>query len=518
VFLPAAINSGMPVSRRNASYIVLLVLLACVVYYQTWVWLLGIWSTDKAYSHGFLIPFIAAFLVRIKRSQIEALAPEPSLLWGGITLLAAAGLAVIGRAGAMVQAEGISFLIFLPGIVLFLLGWHYLKALGMALFYLQFMVPWTEEFIDRVHQPFQYVSAELATWLLRGFGYPVFHDGLYIQLPNISLEVAEACSGVQFLTSVVALGIPLVYLTQKTWRRAAIVLGAGFLITILSNSLRVALAGVMGQTYGVELLHGPHHLLQGWFVSWVGLGGLFFVNMIVSKRPSPFEFGLFERWKASPLLSSNPAGRMPLTGALWGAFLFLAIFGIYLNGFSTPREVPISKNLAGFPEKIGPWQGHDSAWIKGGDFFPGADNAIERTYQDAQGRKIYLYVGYYQSQGQNKRLINFRVKPLYLHAEDLRLEIGMIESMAVTHSYPIINGTRHEMIFWYVLPSGEYTGRYRTKFQTIVDSLLYRRNNSAVVMISRPAADAAEQPARISEELQSFLLNVAPVLGVYIDG
>lgn len=502
--------------RRTGIGLGFLTLLIGFVYYPTLLWLFKEWSTDKAYSHGYLIPPVAIFIVWKKREQLRRISSKPSMIWGALVLLAGAGLELVGRAGAFVQVEAVSLLIILPGIVLFVLGWGYLKALALPLFYLQFMVPWMDDLIGRIHLPFQILSAEIGAYLLKAFGYSVFHDGIYIHLPGIIMEVAEACSGVQFLTSVVAIGIPLVYLSQTSWRRAAVVLSAGVVITVLSNSLRVALAGMMGQKFGVDLLHGPSHVFQGWFVAWIGWIGLFFVNWALGKQPSDSPIKLFENWKNNPLPAIGVPHCRASSGALAIVFLFLAGLGVCSNFFGIPQPVLLQKTLSSFPQQIGPWRGNDSGWIQSTNFFPAVDAELTRTYDGNPRKRVNLYIAYLDQQTQDERLISFKVSPLYRESRKLAIETGNKDKIYVTHSFPLIEGIRYEMVFWYILPSGEYAGRYWAKFRTLLDSLFYRRNNAAVVILSRPANPTLETSPQISEDLLSFFHDASPVLRSYL--
>lgn len=503
--------------RRTGFRLAFLTLLIGFVYFPAWLWLFREWSTDKAYSHGFLVPLVAFYLAWKKKEQFGQIAPKPSMAWGALLLLIGAGLQLAGRAGAFVQVEAISLLVILPGIVLFVLGWDYLKAIALPLFYLQFMVPWMDDLIGRIHLPFQLLSAELGACLLKAFGYSVYHDGIFIQLPGVVMEVAEACSGVQFLSSVAAIGLPLVYLTQTNWRRAAVVLTSGVLITIVANSLRVALAGIMGQNFGIDLLHGPSHVFQGWFVAWIGWIGIFLVNWFVGRQPSPSPFRLFESWKRNPPPAIVLPGRRPaFSGTLALVFLFLTGLGVYSNFFASPRPVILKNPLSSFPGQIGLWRGNDSGWMQSAGFFPSVDAELNRTYEGIANGPVNLYVGYLGKQDQDARLISFRVGSLYRESRKQAIETGARETIHVIHSFPVIGGTRYEMIFWYILPSGEQTGRYWTKFRTIVDSLIYRRNNAAVVILSRPANPSSGTSLQVSEDLLSFFRDAGPALRQYL--
>jgi EpsI family protein len=187
------------------------------------------------------------------------------------------------------------------------------------------MIPWTEEFFAQSSYSFQLVSARLASLLLIAMGFPVFREATVLQLPGVSFEVASECSGLGFLYSTIALSVPLVYLTQRTWWRAAGVLVFGAAIPILANGVRVALVGAIGYYGGEFTLRGPLHIFEGWFVAQGGILFLFLINWAVTKLPCASPVKLHERWKGltADVVPTTPVSR---TAGL-PALLMLPILG-----------------------------------------------------------------------------------------------------------------------------------------------------------------------------------------------
>jgi EpsI family protein len=486
-----------------------------LLYRSTFVWLIGIWWNDKESSHGFLIPFVALYLVWIKRDHLKRLEVRPRPFAGGLVLLSAGVLLLAGRAGAFVLAEGISFLVMLPGVVLFVWGWNHLRALALPLAYLQFMVPWMDEFINRIHVPFQLLSANMGVWIMKALGMSVFHEGRFIHLPGISLEVARACSGVSFLTSVIALGVPLVYLTQRTYWRAAGVITFSVIITILTNGIRVAVAGFLAYKYGLEMLHGPSHVFQGWFVAQVGIVALFLTNWAVGKIPSGKETSLCDRWKVSGTGEPDYRNRTPILQHAVLALIFLGGLGVYVQFFAVPKPVPVKRTFADFPNSIAGWEGIRSDWLSGERYFPGVDEEVVRVYRKPDGREIHLYIGYFESQRQGKSLINFRANPLRERVETVPTGFGPSGPVMVNRSFPEIDRMHYTALSWYRFPTGETTGRYKTKLKAITDAMLYRRNNGAIILVAAPILSDADLKS-VSVEVLAFTRDIAPLLREYL--
>lgn len=494
-------------------------MLLAFLYQSTFTWLLKTWQEDKEFSHGFLVPLISIWLVWLKREQLASLVARPSPVFGALIILLSGFLLLAGRAGGFVLAEGISLLFILPGIILFLLGWDYLKALALPLAYLNFMVPWMEEIMNHLHRPFQLLSANLGALLLNGLGIPVFRDGINIMLPGVSMEVARGCSGVQFLLSVIALGIPLVYLTQKTWTRGIIVIAFSVGISIPTNGARVALAGIMGHLYGSGSFHGPFHIFQGLFVSYVGLIALFVVNWLVCKTPSRFETKLYNRWKLHPQESIDPPEETSRLYLFPLVLILLIGIGVYVHLYGSPGPVLPKRALVEFPLSIDDWEGRNSAWLRGDSYFPGVDNGLTRTYRNASGREINLYIGYFASQQHGKSLINYHANPL---RKGIRQVSGNLNDpqqgagpQTVNLSFPLINGTPYIAVFWYRFPSGELTQRVQTKLKGVTDAVIYRRNNGAVILLAGRPANKGEEES-VTNDLLAFARILAPTLQEYL--
>ncbi len=251
------------------------VLTLALLYAPVFLFLIGRWWGGDDYSHGFLVPVIFSYLIWQKREQLAQLPVAPSLSLGLPTMILAGLMLTFGKLGSILVLEEISLLIMIVGLILSVLGTSYIKALAFPVSYLIFMLPIFDDVIDQIHWPFQLLAAGIGSWLLQGIGIPVFRQAQYLQLPRITLEVAEVCSGVRYLISVLAIGIPLAYLTQHTFLRRGILVGFAVSVALLANGLRVALIGVWVHYSGHYVLHGPFHVFQGLFVGWIGFAAIF---------------------------------------------------------------------------------------------------------------------------------------------------------------------------------------------------------------------------------------------------
>ena len=123
-------------------------------------------------------------------------------------MLLAALLSTAARACGVQVLDRLAFLVSLTAAVILLFGYAYLRVAWAALAYLLLMIPIWDGLTESLHGPFQLRSAEIGTWLLRNVGVPAHREGTVIALPNLTIEVARACSGVNYLIAVTALGLP----------------------------------------------------------------------------------------------------------------------------------------------------------------------------------------------------------------------------------------------------------------------------------------------------------------------
>lgn len=242
------------------------------------------WSRDD-YSHGFLVPIIALYFIWVDRRRLKTLLVEPNLIGGLILTLMSSLMLLMGVIGGSVIIQELSLIVMIPGLILMLLGKRYLMALALPLIYLILMVPILDEVIEKIHWPFQLFSATMSSTVLKIFNIPFFQNAQFIELPNIRLEVAEECSGIRYLISIIAIGIPLAHFSQKGWWRKIVLVVTAVVIGILANGIRVGLICIWAYYYGGYHVHGPLHIFQGLFVSIVGFIFLFISAWLLSKIP-----------------------------------------------------------------------------------------------------------------------------------------------------------------------------------------------------------------------------------------
>jgi exosortase C (VPDSG-CTERM-specific) len=227
---------------------------------------------SSLHSYILLIPFVSGYLLYLRRGQLpkERVADLPL----GILALAG-GLGIFLFAHWLAFAEQaptdnyyfvlltISFLCSLAAGGFFFFGRDWMRAAAFPLAYLIFMVPMPDAMADALESASKYASAEVANVLFHLSGTPILRAGRVFQLPNITIEVAQECSGIRsswvlLMTSILAANLFL----KTSWRR--IVLIACIIpLGILRNGFRILVIGLLCVNAGPQMIHSPIHTRGG---------------------------------------------------------------------------------------------------------------------------------------------------------------------------------------------------------------------------------------------------------------
>ena len=238
------------------------------------------WGHDDNYSHGFLIVPIAMYFAWERRQGLLEAARQPSVL-GLIVLIGSIVTLVAGILGAELFLTRVSIVGVVAGSVLYVMGWQHLRILALRIAFLLLMIPIPAIIFNQIAFPLQLQASRFGETALILWGIPVLREGNVIVLANTTLEVAEACSGIRSLVSLLTLGIIYSYFTdQRQWVRVAVTLST-IPIAILSNGLRVAGIGVAAHYYGGEVATGFLHTFSGWVLFVVAFVFLFVVMRVI---------------------------------------------------------------------------------------------------------------------------------------------------------------------------------------------------------------------------------------------
>ncbi len=228
--------------------------------------LLIAWQRPE-YSHGPLIPVLSGllFLRQLKEVPID---PGPKKdRWLGITvILGAIAFGTLGKMANIADIVAYATIIWVYGILLVSFGWRTGWVFWPPVLHLVYMLPLPDTFYYKMSTWLQFVSSELGVWFLKLLSIPVFLEGNIIDLGITKLHVAEACSGLRYLFPILSFSYIFAVLYRgPTWHKAVLLISAAP-ITVVMNSVRIAVAGIIVQYYGLDWLDGFTHFFEGWVI------------------------------------------------------------------------------------------------------------------------------------------------------------------------------------------------------------------------------------------------------------
>ncbi|HTY60848.1 MAG TPA: exosortase/archaeosortase family protein [Acidobacteriota bacterium] len=269
--------SGETLNLKIATALALLLVCFGILYRPIIGELAQDWLHDDNCSHGFLIVPLALYFAWERRLKFVLAKQRPSST--GAVLFAPAILAAALNMHPFVNR--IAMLLCVVGAVVFLCGWARLKVMFFPIAFLLLMIPIPAVIFNPLTFPLQLLASRFGELVLVACRVPVLREGNIMQLANTSLEVAEACSGIRSLISLLTLAIVYGYFVEsRIWVRIALAIAA-VPVAIASNAIRVAGTGLAAHFYGAEAAEGFFHSFSGWLVFIVAFVLLFALHRVL---------------------------------------------------------------------------------------------------------------------------------------------------------------------------------------------------------------------------------------------
>jgi exosortase len=223
------------------------------------------WGRDPNYSHGYLILPIVGYLIWLRRERLLAAPSKPTNV-GLAVMVASIGVLLVGTAAVEYFLMRLSMIGVAAGAILYLSGWPMLRALRFPLGFSLTMIPLPAILFYQLAFPLQLLATRFGVEILRLAQVPVLREGNIIVLTQTTLEVAEACSGIRSVLSLLALAMLYGYLSETRFLPRILIAAASIPIAIVTNGLRVAGTGLAASYFGVAAAEGFFHTFSGWFV------------------------------------------------------------------------------------------------------------------------------------------------------------------------------------------------------------------------------------------------------------
>jgi exosortase D (VPLPA-CTERM-specific) len=484
----------------------------------------GSWIDSPEYSHGLLIPPVAAFLVWQQKDRLERMPFIGS--WWGVAIIALGGaLLLLGQFGTVYVIVQCAYVITLYGLVLSLIGWPAFRLIAVPLLILLFMVPLPQFALANLSTKLQLLSSQFGVFVMRLFDISVFLEGNVIDLGGYKLQVAEACSGLRYLFPLMTLGFLMAYFYKGAlWKRIVLFLSS-IPITVLMNSVRVGIIGVTVEHWGIEAAEGFLHEFQGWMVFMICAAIMLGESALLTRVGH--EAGNWRQLFGVEFPTPTPRGALirkrKIPASFIAACAVLLVFVGITQVVPRPAEIyPQRASFEEFPTTLGTWKGHKNS-MEGvyGDVLK-LDDYLLADYTIASGSAVNLYIAYYNSQrkgeavhsprsclpGGGWQLRDFSQRALggvKINGQPLRVNRTLIEL-----------GDQRELVYYWFQQRGRViTSEFAVKWYLFWDALTRNRTDGALVRLITalpPGSDEAEA----DRVLVDLATRIAPTLTRYL--
>jgi exosortase len=223
--------------------------------------LVALWLGVPYYSYAFFVPPFVAWAIWDARRSLTG--PPAWTLHGALLALLGLVLVTLGYAERSLTLQALSLPLVVAGLALFVLGPARAAAVRFPLAFLLFITPFPPGTLAAVSLPLQHLAALVADVGAHAVGVPTVRQGLFLHLPEVTIEVTEACNGLRFLLAMIVLGSAFAWTTQRGGRRRVGVVVLAVAIALLANLLRVTGTAWLAYHYGRDAAEGAFHLAYG---------------------------------------------------------------------------------------------------------------------------------------------------------------------------------------------------------------------------------------------------------------
>jgi EpsI family protein len=473
------------------------------------------WFEFGTFSHGLLVPFISAYLAWQRKDLLRAMPVRSS--YGGLLLIVPALLmALIGKAIGDAFLERVAMVLCFGGMVWLLLGWQIVKTLSFPLAYLLLMIPFPYVVVKEVAFQLRILNAAAAAPILRLLGIPVYRDSYFLHLPDVTLEVADLCSGISSVFALFALGGAYVFFTPMRPALKFVAVLSTLPFAVLINLFRIVLTAALSYYISLAVLGVLIHELTGTITFFIAL--TLFILLCEFLQRCFLSRGEMRPGAVSVENEGNAGNSLAgvsVEKASWRPSAFamaVLILALYFSwNVSGQREMPLSTDLASVVPRLA---GFELAATNKDGFYKdsSAEFDVSRTYSSSSGESIEMYVGFRGKQQGDKRL----------HSPKLQFPYGWnflwIEpALVVTAEAPVNarwmmtqnNQVKVLVLYWYQVGDQTFAGEIEKRLKLVLQTLFHGRSDGAVVRLATRVSDA-EKIEQAKERLGKLAAELAP--------
>lgn len=486
--------------------------------------MLQLWEQPE-YNYGYLIPPVALFFIWQKRNLLEQEAFRGSWL-GVAAILLGLLLFAVGQMGAVFTVVQYGLVLAIAGLALAYQGRKGFRYIWMSMVILLFMVPLPGFLQQALSNQLQLISSRIGVEVIRLFGISVYLEGNVIDLGTLQLQVVEACSGLRYLFPLMILGfIVACFYNAAFWKRAVIFLST-IPITVLMNSFRIGVIGVLVEYGGPAQAEGFLHDFEGWVIFMACTALLLLEMWVLSRVGGPkrafrdvFGIDLPTPTPQGVLVNRHPNSIPFLIGTA-------IIVAVTVLSSALPEHVdmiPARKSFSDYPVALGTWSGNkermEKIYVDALNF----DDYLMADYRQGDGTiPVNLYIGYYEIQRADKVPHSPRAcLPgggwAITEFEQRQINDVTIGGRSLTVNRAIIGKgeSRQLVYYWFQQRGREVTHEYLVKWYLLVDSILRSRSDGALIRLIT-IVPKGEDIAVADQRLKNFLAAAAPEIPAYV--
>ena len=493
------------------------IIISFTAYIDALIELYGRITSEERYSHAILIPPVTLYLIWIKRFELRY---QPTGRWYGVLLVFLSVLVVvIGELSAIWTIVQYSLFIALIGAIWSYIGINNLRVIIIPLLLLVLSIP-LPYFIDVIISgDMQLISSRLGVMFIRMINIPVYLEGNVIDLGNYKLQVVEACAGLNYMYPLMSIGLIIAYTYKGNMIEKIILFLSTIPITILLNSIRIAIIGALVDLYGGGAADGFLHYFEGWVIFIICIFALILEIKIFSyvkndRRTITQLFAL----KSAHENTSSKFNYDVIPKTLITAVIILIASTVIVNTLDDRQDViPDRKELVSFPLKINNWVGNSYGFINNENDILRLDDYLLADYRK-ENKFINLYIAYVASQrkgfvphspkacipGGGWEISNARIK---------RVKINNNLSIKVVRLVITLGTTRQLVYYWFNQRGKNMSSEMEMKYNLLLDSIKYNRTDGSMI---RLVARVGKNIDDSDEDLSRFIANIYPLLEEYI--
>ncbi len=481
--------------------------------------LLVAWATPE-YSHGPLIPVLSTFLFLRQLKYVPVNTGDVGARWPGVVVITMAIL--LGSFGRVIEISDLvaySVIIFVGGVLLTSFGWRTGRHLWPSVLHLVYMLPLPGVVYYLVSTKLQLISSVLGVYFLQLLNVPVFLEGNIIDLGVYKLQVAEACSGLRYLFPILSFSYVFAVLYRgPVWHKAVLLVSA-VPITVLMNSVRIAVAGIIVDRSGIEHVEGFSHFFEGWVIFVICVLILFaLAKLMLFFRPD--RPGLVEALDLETSGLATQAIRLGLvqpSRALILASLLMLTAGLSFLAIPNRGAVAIERApFSAFPRHVGDWTTDVPQRLEADvEKILGADDYYAANYAEpGAASQVELFMAWYHDQLHG----GTHSPTLCLPGAGWEIaKIEPIESPVVAEGgvpftlnrAVIQKGVQRMLVYYWFDQQGSRTAsEYSAKWVLTTGKMLRGRNDGAIVRLITPINEGeteAVAEARLIEMMRPLL-------------